>query len=67
MPAYPNGPCDCKWQPWNQLAVIAEAKGPVDEWTPDKIRKAFIRFVKSRNQTQEAIEKAVAACMRDDR
>jgi hypothetical protein len=57
-PAYPNGPCDCKYREQNKPKSLLEM-----------VKEAWRRPVSDRPSvaSEEAIEKAVAACMRDDR
>lgn len=70
MPAYPNGPCDCKrclrYREENSMTAI--------EWTQKQIRECFsgVRKVKGKvvkrrdHLTEEALDKAVEACRLSD-
>jgi hypothetical protein len=59
MPAYPNGPCDCMYRELNEIMREVEKFREAD----NQIRKQ----IGMEPTVDEAIEKAVAACMRDDR
>jgi hypothetical protein len=57
MPAYPNGPCDCKFKEQNESFVTP----------PKKTRKVKGNIVKrSRHLDPEALDKAVEAIRMSD-
>jgi hypothetical protein len=61
-PAYPNGPCDCKYREENERLWF-----PAPKSEPNLKASNLYPASPDTFEIKLSIEKAVAACMRDDR